>query len=215
MTTPNPSTFPGGPLEPRAGGGTRAARAREVSARSPAVPTRRSAACRGSASEAGGRDTRGAAGPHVPANGESEPCGASSPLPHPASGLGPLPPGSPGQHGKGTRRAPHREEAKRLLRPHSRLPARGHRGPAPFPRVRVRWEPASVWERLATGRPLWRASIPFYSALPASRSLSSFQRQPPVARSTCFLSGSWPALQRATARGRRHPVPKPNQKYGM
>lgn len=65
-------------------------------------------------------------GPHDPANGELVPCEASSPLPQPAAGLGPLPRGSPG-------RAPHREEAERPLRPRSRRRHGESAAPRPSP----------------------------------------------------------------------------------
>lgn len=111
--------------------------------------------------------------------------------------------------------SPQREEAERLLRPRSRPPAPATAAPRPPPAFGLAASRRGFGNGWLRGALCGAPQFPLYSALPTSRSLSPLLRQPLVARSTCFLSGSWPALQRATARERRHPVPKPNQKYGM
>lgn len=218
LTTPKPGTFPGGVVDRRAAGGTGAGRPRAVSARSPG---------RSGATPSPGRAPGGArrAG-EAPRRREGE-------TPRDSRAARPCQPGVCAVRGllpARTARRRARAAPGGLPRPapggHSPSPA-GRAGRAPDPLLPAGTGPSrpcalpprsgsggasfgSGWLRGALcGAP----QSPLYSALPASRSLSPFQRQPLVARSTCFLSGSWPALQRA--RGRRHPVPKPNQKYGM
>lgn len=220
----NPGTFPGGALELRAGGGTRAGRPRQVSARSRgrsgATPARGAhPAGRGvPGKRLGGGKASHPRGSRAARPCERRVCAVRSLLPAPTArrGARATPAGLPRPARGGQRRAPHREEAERLLRPRSRLPAHGAAAaPRPSPALGLGGSRRAFGNGWLRGALYGAPQFPLYSALPASRSLSPFQRQPPVARSTCFLSGSWPALQRATARGRRHTVPKPNQKYGM
>lgn len=213
MTNLNPSTFPGGALELRAGGGHGQPDPGRFQPEAPAAagtPQPRGrppggARCiadtprrgEGGSGRLGARHPRGA-GPRPCERGVAA-VRNPPPLSHnPPQRVGPAsgpryrraPPSSAGR----ALAEPRTERPERLPSPHSRLPTPGERGPAPFPRAWARREPA----RVSPAAEEARSRAPFterLKALPASRSLPPLQRRPPAARSTCFLSGFSPALR--------------------
>lgn len=203
----------------RAGERAGAARTREVSASSPDRPGGARPAgtvYQWDASEReGGSGRLGARHPRGrrPRPYERGVSATRNPPPPPQPGLTaragewtPLPPGSPLQCREGTRRAPHRGAALAPLPPPDTGRARH--------RARSRWEPA----RAEPAAEAARCGAPFADSLgapdmPLSRHYPRYSASLP-ARST-FLPRLLPRLATSHGRGRRHPVPQPDQKHGI
>lgn len=138
-----------------------------------AHPAGRGVPRQGSASQAGGRDSRGAGGqPGRTSLRTGSLCHAKPPprSHSPPQGSGRSCRALPGSAGRAL--AEPSPRGGRAAAPAPLPPAGTGR---PQPRARARWEPARLWERLAAGRICGVPQFPLYSALPACRSLSPFQ----------------------------------------